>query len=129
LFEGGAFADFVATRGFLLPEDERLLADRWLLADRSVFDIQAVRPGTGLTVRDVRTGDVHEVTERSASRQLASGDLICARIVPVDEDTRQIFGGIEPVPLHQRDELIALLDEKPNPTDLVALLTRRFAPP
>ena len=43
LFEGGAFEDFVEQRGFLLPGDERLLAEQWLLVDRSVFDVTAVR--------------------------------------------------------------------------------------
>jgi hypothetical protein len=57
LFEGGAFAEFVATRGVLLPEDERLLAEQWLLIDRSVYEIEHVRRGEGLTMRDVRTGD------------------------------------------------------------------------
>ena len=129
LFEGGAFAEFLAARGYLLPEDERLLADQWLLIDRSVHEVQAVRPGIGLTVRDVRTGDVHEVAERSASRQLTAGDLICARIMPAGDDTLQIFGGGEPIDLRERDELIALLDDEPDPIELIALLTRRFAPP
>lgn len=128
LFEGGAFADFMAVRGGLLPEDERLLAEQWLLVDRSVFEVEQVRPGEGLTVRDVRTGDVHQVRERAASRQLKAGALICARIVPVDE-TMQIFGGIEPVELHERDELVKLLDTEPEPLDLVSFLTRRYAPP
>jgi tetratricopeptide (TPR) repeat protein len=128
LFEGGGFAEFVAARGALLPEDERLLAEQWLLVDRSVFEVEQVRHGEGLTVRDVRTGDVHQVRERTASRQMKVGALICARIVPAG-DTTQIFGGIEPVELHERDELISLLDAKPDPVDLVSFLTRRFAPP
>jgi hypothetical protein len=53
---------------------------------------------------------------------------VCARVVPAG-DTTQIFGGIEPVALHERDELIALLDSGPDTLDLVAFLTRRFAPP
>jgi hypothetical protein len=40
----------------------------------------------------------------------------------------RIFGGIEPVGLAQRDELIELLDADPDPVQLVAFLTRRFAP-
>jgi tetratricopeptide (TPR) repeat protein len=128
LFEGGAFAEFVSVRGGLLPEDERLLAEQWLLAERSVFEVEQVRRGEGLTVRDVRTGDVHEVRERAASRQVKAGTLICARVVPVG-DTVQIFGGIEPVELHERDELITLLDAAPDPAELVSFLTRRFAPP
>ncbi len=39
LFEGGAFAEFLEVRGSLLPDDERLLADQWLLVDRSVFEV------------------------------------------------------------------------------------------
>ncbi len=128
LFEGGAFAEFVATRGALLPEDERLLAEQWLLIDRSVYEIERVRPGTGFTMRDVRTGDVHQVQERTASQIVKPGMLVCARVVPAG-DTTQIFGGIEPVALHERDELITLLDSGPDPLDLVAFLTRRFAPP
>ena len=127
LFEGGGFAEFVAARGALLPEDERLLAEQWLLVDRSVFEVEQIRHGEGLTVRDVRTGDVHQVRERTAGSQLKVGALICARIVPAG-DTTQIFGGIEPVELHERDELISLLDAKPDPVDLVSFLTRRFAP-
>ncbi len=128
LVEGGAFADFVATRGVLLPEDERLLAEQWLLIDRSVYEIEHVRRGAGFTMRDVRTGDVHQVRERTASQTVQAGALVCARVVPAG-DTTQIFGGMEPVALHQRDELIALLDSEPDPLDLVAFLTRRFAPP
>lgn len=128
LFEGGVFAEFLDTRGALLPDDERLLAEQWLLVSRSVHEVEHVERGHGLTLRDVRTGDRHQVSERSASRQLHTGDLVCARVVPTG-DTMQIFGGIEPVGLAQRDELIALLDSEPDPVDLVAFLTRRFAPP
>lgn len=129
LFEGGAFADFLAVRGSLLPADERLLAGQWLLVERSVHEVVSVRRGEGLTVRDVRTGDVHELRERAGSRQVKVGELYCARVVPAG-DTMQIFGGIEPVSLGaERDELIALLDDDPDSVDLVAFLSRRFAPP
>ena len=91
-----------AVRGSLLPEDERALAEQWLLIDRSVFEVEEVRRGQGMTVRDVRTGDRHEVRERTGSGRLKPGQLICARVVPAG-DTMQIFGGIEPVALHERD--------------------------
>lgn len=128
LFEGGAFEHFVGTRGVLLPDDERLLAEQWLLIERSVFEVETVQRGAGLTVRELRTGDVHQVRERTASRRLKAGDLVCARVVPAG-NTMQIFGGIEPVGLHQRDELIGLLDSEPSAIELVGFLTRRFAPP
>jgi tetratricopeptide (TPR) repeat protein len=128
LFEGGAFEEFVAERGVLLPDDERLLADQWLLAERSVHEIESVSPGSGFTARDVRTGDRIAVRERTASRALQVGQLICARLVPAG-DTVQLFGGFEVVTLRERDDLIALLDDGPHPEELVALLSARFAPP
>lgn len=128
LFEGGAFEEFLRARGALLPDDERLLAEQWLLVERSIFEVEQVRRGHGMTVRDLRTGDTHEVHERAASSVLQAGQLICARVVPAG-DTMMFFGGIEPVALHQRDELIDLLDGEPDAVTLVAQLTRRFAPP
>ena len=128
LFEGGAFEEFLDVRGSLLPDDERLLAEQWLMADRSVFEVEQVRRGEGVTVRDIRTGDRHEVPERMASRQLKSGQLICARVAPTG-DTPQFVGVAEPVALHERDALIDVLDTEPDPVTLVAQLSRRFAQP
>jgi tetratricopeptide (TPR) repeat protein len=127
LFEGGALANFVATRGDLLPDDERLLAEQWLLVDRSVYDVEDVQLGRGLTVRDVRTGDTHQVRERAATRTLRVGELVCARVSPAGE-TMQIFGSVERVALHERDELIALLDSRPDAMRLISFLSRRLAP-
>ncbi len=128
LFEGGAFEEFLAVRGALLPADEHLLAQQWLLVERSVHEVVSVRPGEGMTLRDVRTGDVNEVRERAGSRQLKTGELYCARVVPAGE-TMQIFGGLEPVSIGERDHLVALLDDDPDPVELVAFLSARFAPP
>ena len=41
----------------------------------------------------------------------------------------QFLGGIEPVALHERDPLIALLDNEPDELTLVAQLSGRFTPP
>jgi hypothetical protein len=128
LFEGGALDDFVRDRGALLPADELLLAEQWLLTERSVFEVTAVSPGASLTVRDVRTGDVTTVPERTASRELRPGQLICTHLLPTG-DTHQLFGGIEPVALHERDALIQLLDRGPEPEEVVEFCSRRFAPP
>lgn len=126
LFEGGGFADFLSRRGFLLPDDERSLAEQWLLVERSVHEVLEVSRGEGFTVRDVRTGDVHEVRERAGSSQVKLGGLYCARVVPV-ADTIQVFGGMEPVSVGARDDLIALLDDQPDPVELVAALSRDAA--
>ncbi len=128
LFEGGAFAAFLEERGALLPEDERLLAEQWLLVERSVHEVQDVQPGRSVTLRDVRTGDVHEIPERTASRTLSIGDLICARVVPAGE-VMAFFGGLEPISVGERAAIIELLDGEPDPAELVTRLSARFAPP
>lgn len=129
LFEGGLFADFVEQRGSMLPADELNLAQQWLLVERSVHEVESVKPGEGLSLRDIRTGDRQFVSERSASTQLHPGHFICARVVPVRSDL-QFFGGIEPVYPTQRADLIALMDsDSASPEDLVDFLSARFEPP
>ncbi|KAA1248397.1 SEC-C domain-containing protein [Mycobacterium simiae] len=128
LFEGGAFQKFLEVRGSLLPDDERLLAEQWLLAKRSVFEVQRVQRDHSVTVRDLRTDDTHEVREHAASCQLKPGQLVCARVLPAGDTTR-FFGGAEPVELPERNPLIDLLDTQPDAVTLVAQLSRRFAPP
>lgn len=92
LHEGGLFALFLRERGDLLPEDEQLLAASWQTTDRSVHEVVAVDPGATITLRDLATGDVAEVRERTASTQVQMGERYCARVVP-DGATNQIIGG------------------------------------
>ena len=128
LFEGGALAAYLAERGSLLPADEFLLAEQWLLSPRSVYEIEEVSPGVGMLLRDLRSGDRVEISERSASTMVRRGTYICTRLMPVG-DTMQIIGAVEPVDLRYRDSLIALLDDEPEAIELVEFLTQRFAPP
>ncbi|MDV8023784.1 SEC-C domain-containing protein [Rhodococcus sp. IEGM 1330] len=72
LFEGGKFAEFVSSHGPLLPADELMLAQQWLLVERSIHEIESVSPGEGMSLRDICTGDRHDIKERSASRQLTA---------------------------------------------------------
>lgn len=106
LFEGGAFAEFLQVRGSLLPDDERLLAEQWLLVDRSVFDVEKVSPGKSIIVRDTRNGDVHEVELVTA----LSGRFVPATLTNTEGEPLVIceatvrFGG-------DPDEIGAALDE------------------
>ena len=58
LHEDGVFAEFLAARGGVLPEDEALLAAQWSLVDRSVFEI------------------VDTAADRLDLRRLTGGDLV-----------------------------------------------------
>jgi tetratricopeptide (TPR) repeat protein len=128
LFEAGGLNDFLAARGHLLPDDEHLLATQWELIDRSIYEIVEVEPGTGMTMRDLRTGDIAVVQERSASQQVRAGQLYCAHLLPAG-NTVQIFGGLEPLSTTARDELMALLDDDAGPVQLLEALSARLAPP
>ncbi len=93
LHEEGQFRRFLYERGDLLPDDERLLATAWLTVDRSVHEVLSVERGVGLKLRNLATGDVVDVRERTASKQANVGELYCARVVP-DGASHQIIGGV-----------------------------------
>ena len=83
LFDRGCLERFLDVRGVLLPERERLLGRSWLATRRSLYEVQSVRPGTGLTLRDLVTeSPVVELHDRSLSRQAEKLDLLCLRLLP-----------------------------------------------
>ncbi|MBW3615937.1 MAG: SEC-C domain-containing protein [Actinobacteria bacterium] len=128
LFQDRAVEEFLAERGPLLPHDEWNLVSQWALVERSVHEVVSVNAGAGVTLRDIRTGDVVEVRERTGSKQMAAGDLLCAHVVP-DGAGHQIVGGVFSVPLRLRDPLVALLDSEPDALEFAALVARASAPP
>ncbi|MGH9222718.1 MAG: DUF1841 family protein [Acidimicrobiales bacterium] len=128
LFVDRAVDEFLELRGPLLPDDERSLVEQWVLVEHSVHEVVAVQEGVGLTVRDIRTGDVEDVRERLGSRSLAVGELIFAQVVP-DGGGYQLVGGAVRVPLHLRDPLVELLDGGPDAVELAGLLGAASAPP
>jgi hypothetical protein len=79
-------------------------------------------------MRDLRAGDRRDVREATASRTLKPGMLVCTRVLPAGE-TWQMFGGVQPVGPGEREALMDLLDHDPDPLEIIALLSRRYAPP
>jgi hypothetical protein len=129
LFEGGVFAEYLAARGHLLPADELLLAQQWLLTERSAYEVTEVEPGVSVTFRDLRTGDVTNAADSVASQTLKPGHLVCCHLLPQPDGDHAIHS-IDPVGLHERSELLQLLDEdEVDPELLVAFLSRHLAPP
>jgi hypothetical protein len=107
LHEGRLFARFLHERGELLPDDEQLLVASWRTVDRSVHEVVALDPGASMTVRDLASGDVVEVRERTASRMVQVGQLLCMRVVP-DGAGHQIVGGSFPVRPGQEQAVLDL---------------------
>lgn len=127
LTEGGWFEEFVAQRGPLLPDDERLLAESWLLVDRSVHEVVATDPGASLTLQDLRTGDELVVTERTFSRFARVGECYALRAVP-DGEGHQIVGGIFPVRTGHEAAVLDLLD-RADPVEIATWVADLERPP
>lgn len=129
LFEGGVFEEYIETRGHLLPADELLLAQQWLLTPRSAYEVTDVVPGVSVTFRDLRTGDLVDAADHLASRTLRPGHLVCCHLLPRPDGDHAIHS-IDPIRLHERAALLELLDEDDtDPERLVAFLSRHLAPP
>ncbi len=127
-FEAGAFADYLACRREFLTAEDELIAAQWQLARRSVYEVESVRPGRTVGLRDLRTGDRHTIDSPHASHHLEVGEFYCCHLIPVGEST-MATGSFEPVALNQREDLLALLDEQdPDPEAIVEFLSARFAP-
>jgi hypothetical protein len=110
LHELGGFRQFLKERGPILPEDEQLLYASWELVPRTLFEIVEVRPKKGLTLRDLRTGDVVDVQERAMTRMASPGLVICARVLPDGGGGNQICGGVFIVRPGDEQRLIDVLD-------------------
>ena len=110
LYDRGGLRTFLDVRGALLPAAERALGRTWLLGRRSLYEVQAVRPGSSVTVRDLRadSGSV-EVADRAMSGQLQPLDLLCMRLLP-DGAGRVVPSDGILVPRMQRRPVLDLLD-------------------
>jgi hypothetical protein len=122
LTEGGWFEQFLEERGPLLPDDEALLATSWALVDRTIYEVTNVRPGVGMTVKDLRSAEETEVRERTFSKQVVAGMLICARAVP-DGEGYQFVGGLFVVRVGEEAALLDVLD-RGDPEELAAWVGR-----
>lgn len=127
VLEDGAFDEFLEVRGELLPADEQLLAAAWTVASRSVHEVEAVVPGESVRLRDLATGEVVDVRERTFSRSARVGQLLCARVV-TDGDAHQLLAGAIHVEPTSVEVLLDLLDQA-DPYALADWLRDRSRPP
>lgn len=129
LFEGGAFAEFLDSRGFLLPDDERELARQWLLGKRAVYQVARVISDNSVALREARTGDdVGVVLIPKSHKRMTDGEFYCARVVSANGAMMQILAAVEPVMPSDVDSLSSVLIDGPDPVKLVARLSRRLIP-
>jgi hypothetical protein len=96
---------FLAEQSARLPEQDRLLANQWALAQFSLFEVLRTDRGTGLELEDLLLGGrifVHDVT---SSLSLHKWDTLLTRVVP--EKDKYVFtgNGINVGP-HFKDKLL-----------------------
>jgi ferredoxin len=105
LADGRGFADHVlADRGAVLDVTLRALLERQRRSVVSLYRVDGVRPGEGLTLRDLLRRETVRVRERAASAVLVRWDLIAARVVEVDG--RFVIESLFPFPAAEKDGLM-----------------------
>ena len=110
LFDRGGLRRFLDVRGALLPAAERALGQTWLPSRRSLHEVQTVKPGASLTLRDLRAdGRIVEVADRSISGQVQPLDLLCLRLLADGGGGFVTSDGVL-VPRFQRRHVLDLLD-------------------
>lgn len=112
LFEQRGLGRYLATRGELLPADERDLATSWLAAPLRLVTVVATESGVGLDVADARTGDRFGVADAVASKVFTVGDSFLARPLPVG-DQWILSGGVLPIEGEAVEAVAGLLEATP----------------
>ena len=120
------FGRFVAERSELLPDDEALLAAQWELVERSLFEIEDVGADR-LGLRDVRTGDIIEVTNTTPDSRTRPGRHLLGRPLPI-ADTWRAYSGFVSVPGPLVDDVLAALDAE-DAFELAELIGATFRLP
>jgi len=91
--EGHTVLDgYLSERGHDLQPGERVYLERMQSAHLALYEIEEVRPGVGIHLRDVWQDRSCWVVERSGSRQLVRWDLLAARVFPAAGGELQIEG-------------------------------------
>lgn len=126
-FEGGAIDDYLELRGELLSPADRSLVEAYAASRRSLFEVVEVNQGTSLTLLDLITGETSFVIEHLASLDRRAGDYLLARLVDT-VDGKLLIGNILTISMHQRDSILHVLLDDPEPLDLLAWLASTMQP-
>jgi hypothetical protein len=99
--------DFLKKRGYRLPPPARIYLDVLRESAPGIYEVVAVAPGRGLTLRDMLIeGPPFDVIEISGSREVVQWDRLAARVVLYGGN--RVFTGV--IVLLRNEEGEALLD-------------------
>ncbi len=85
-------AEFLIRHGSCLTIREREMAEAWAQSVMGLYEVQELNFGTGLTVKDLLSGEECFVHDISMSKGLALWDVVFARMVPGERGTE--FTGV-----------------------------------
>lgn len=84
--------------------------ESWAAASLSLYEVEEIEPGEGLTLKDLLSGELVRVAERTASQRLSQWDVVVTRPVASEAGLR-IAAGIYFVPREAVPWLRGKLDE------------------
>ena len=76
--------EFLVREGPRLTDRERGIAEGWSRSFMGLYEVQSLKPGTGLTVKDLIFGEEVFVHDVSMSNRLARWDVLFARMVTAE---------------------------------------------
>jgi hypothetical protein len=126
LHEHEMLAEFLESRGWLLPEDEQLLAAQWSAIDRGVFEVLDVHLD-GFRLRNIGQGETITVVNLTPAPGTQAGATILGRPLPVG-DRYRAFGGFMVVPLPLVNPLVDAIHAGDR-YELVAHIASMLRPP
>ncbi|MGA2107351.1 MAG: SEC-C metal-binding domain-containing protein, partial [Syntrophorhabdales bacterium] len=101
---------FLEERGSRLTEKERTLAEALSESYRSIYEVQEIREGSGLTIRDLFTGEELDVQEVSGSYSMAQWDVVHIRVYTA-EGVHKFAGNGRILPRRYVNDLTAYLND------------------
>ena len=119
LFEGGVAQWFLDAKRSLLPADEVTMAEAWIGASRSVYEVERSRIGT-MDVIDLATRERMTVVDTVPDEPLEKGWKIIGRLVPVGDSFRA-YGGFLPINDDMVDAMLEAFQTRKLETVAIAI--------
>jgi hypothetical protein len=88
---------FLSARGAAMAAEEREVIERFGASVYGIFQVEAVEPGRGFTLRRSGTDERFEVVEVEGSRTVKRGMGVFARLIPY-RGRHEVSGGLRSVP-------------------------------
>jgi hypothetical protein len=102
--------EYLLKRGTGLAPRERELIESWSRSYVGLYEVQEVKVGSGLELKDLVTGDVFFVHDVNMSKRLVRWDGLLARVVPGERGHEFSGVGVN-VPRKQLEPLRAWMEE------------------